>query len=76
MLVKELTLSENEAYEIARETGESPESTNGFDEVAHPVQVHWALLKWVHAALNCNTSEERKYAYLFPECANHFQTVL
>lgn len=40
MLVKELTVSENEADEIARETGESQGSTNGFDEVAHPLKVH------------------------------------
>lgn len=41
MLVKELRVSENEAYEIARETGASRGSANGFDEVAHPVKVHW-----------------------------------
>lgn len=41
MLVKELTVSENEAHESARETGESQGSTNGSDEVAHPVKVHW-----------------------------------
>lgn len=40
MLVKELTVSENEAHESARETGESQGSTNGCDEVAHPVKVH------------------------------------
>lgn len=40
MLVKALTVSENEAHESGRETGESQGSTNGCDEVAHPVKVH------------------------------------
>lgn len=41
MLVKELTVSENEAHESARESEESQGSRNGCDEVAHPVKVHW-----------------------------------
>lgn len=40
MPVKELTVSENEAHESARETRESQGSANGCDEVAHPVKVH------------------------------------
>lgn len=44
-LLKELTVSENEAQASARESKASQGATNGCDEVAHPVQVLTALSK-------------------------------
>lgn len=74
MLLKELPVSENEAQASTRESRASQGATNGCDEVAHPVQVHTALSKWVHAAPNSSNAEEIKYACLVPERVSYFQT--
>lgn len=74
VLVKELTVSENAAHESARETGESPGSTNGCDEVAHPVKVHRLYWNGSTPHRTAARAEELKHACLVPECVSCFHT--